>query len=551
MSKSRLVLLSLIASISLGACAGTTDSSPVNTIDNSALVKQILTHCTDLAAPELGEGSLCIDNGFRLKTDDFSFANTGLSTSADGNVTIQTLVDLFGHDAVCIPSARDSCILRPSAIQKLEEWNTALNGGRCEGLATLSTRFVLGMDSPSAYQLNATSAATLQNDNPELNSEIVYWWATQFLDEVRDRTAASRTMSPLEIVDDLIQGLAHSVGYTVGIYNGSSGHSVTPFAVTHRGDEFVIHIYDNNRPGKRFEILVHSKTNTWRYPNAFLGVDGTYKEWSGGTGTLELTAMSSRKGPFQCTFCTAPIEDATNVITVASRENSAAGYVHITTNNGELRVTPTEIVNSITGATYAVSKGRGGGLITVTLPRSIQNFDVRMMRASSEIPAADVVVSLRRPDGASLQVAGNLAHDVLFADNTSQPLLSVHNDATVVQSPNQNNVRISISAGSRISRRTLNASEALTVRSIANNSIEVAIKGANGGRTPFTRIALAPESPTTELTIAISDEGQVSLLPSRIDAVRVTVPTQQNFTPGKARQTTTTTVPSIEISEPD
>lgn len=551
MRKSQLVLLSLIASVSLGACARTTESSPVSTIDNSVLVKQILSHCTDLAAPELGEGSLCIDNGFRLKTDDFSFANTGLSTSADGNVTIQTLVDLFGHDAVCIPSEKDLCILRPTAIQKLEEWNTALNGGRCEGLATLSTRFVLGMDSPSRYQMGATSTALLKNDNPELNAEIVYWWATQFLQEVRNRTLASRSMSPLEIVNDLIQGLAHSVGYTVGIYHGSSGHSVTPFAVTHRGDEFIIHIYDNNRPSERFEISVNSRTNTWRYPKADLNLDGTYEEWSGGVGTLELTAMSSRKGPFRCFFCSTSAASTSSVITVASRDVSAAGYVYITTDKGELRVTPTNIVNSIAGATYAVGKGKSGGLITVTLPRSIQDFEVRMMRASSEIPAADVVVGLQRPDGASLQVTGNLAHDVLLADKPSQPLLTVQNDATVVQSPTQNNAQISLSAGSRISRRTLNAGEALTVRSISGNSIEVAVKGANGGRTPFTKIALATESPTTEVNIAIGDNGQISLVPSRIDAVRVTVPTPQNFTPGQARQTTTTTVPSIEISEPD
>jgi len=150
-----------------------------------------------------------------------------------------------------------------------------------------------------------------------------------------------------------------------------------------------------------------------------------------------------------------------------------------------------------------------------------------------------------------LQVTGNLAHDVLLTNNSSQPLLTVRNDATMVQSPQQNNARISLSAGSRISRRTLNAGEIMTVRSIAGNSIEVAIKGANGGRTPFTKIALAPKSPTTEVNIAIGDNGQISLNPSRVDAVRVSVPTPQNFTPGKARQTTTTTIPSIEISEPD
>ena len=551
MRKSWLTLLSLLFVVSLGACNNSPTSSPVSTVDNSALVKQILTHCTDLAAPELGEGNLCIDNGFRMQADDFSFANTGLSTSADGNVTVQTLVNLFGHDAVCIPSDKDSCILRPTAIQKLEEWNTALSGGRCEGLATLSARFNLGMDSPSAYDPGATTAAQLNFENPRLNSEIVYWWATQFLQEVRARASASRMLSPLQIVDDLIQGLAHSVGYTVGIYSGPSGHSVTPFAVTHRGDDFIIHIYDNNHPGKRFEISVNSLTNTWKYPNAFLNVDGSFETWSGGIGTLELTALSSRQGPFQCEFCTSPLANSSNIITISSRDGNAAGYVYISTEEGELRSTPTNISNSIPGATYNVSKGNRGGLITISLPPSVGDFDVRMMRATLEIPAADVLVGMRRPDGASLQVTGNLAHDVVNTDQPSAPLLSIHDGATIVQAPRQNTTRISLSAGSRITRRTLNAGESMTVRPISGNSIEVAIKGSRGGRTPFTKIALAADEPTTELTIAIGDNGRVSLLPSRVEPVRVTTPTAQNFTPGKVRQTTTTTIPSIEISKPD
>ena len=551
MRKSWLALLSLLFVVSLGACTDTPTATPADSVDNASLVNEILTHCTDLAAPELGDGTLCIDNGFRLKSDDFSFANWGLSTSADGNVTVQTLVDLFGHDAVCVPSDKDSCILRPSAIQKLEEWNTALNGGRCEGLATLSTRFSLGMDSPSTYQSNAKSTAELRSDNPQLNASIVYWWATQFLNEVSDRTSASRTTSPLEIVNDLIQGLAHSVGYTVGMYNGPSGHSVTPFAVTRRGEDFVIHVYDNNIPGKRLEIFVNATSNTWRYPNAFHQLDGNSDDWSGGTGSLELTAMASRKGPFLCDFCTTPLTNAPNVITIASRDISSAGYVHIATDKGELRATPTNIVSSIVGATYSVGKGNSGGLLTISLPQSIQDFEVRMMRASEDVPASNVIVGLRRPDGANLQVSGDLAHDVVYAKNPTAPLLTVHADNTVVQSPSHNTSRISLSAGSRISRRTLRAGESMTVRSISGHSIEVALKGATGGRTPFTKIAVAPDESTTELTIAINENGRVTLLPSRVEPVRVTSPTRHNFAPGKARQTTTTTIPSIEISEPD
>jgi hypothetical protein len=551
MRRSRLALVALSLVLAGSACSATSTTTAPSVPDTSALVKQILSHCTDLAAPELGEGVLCIDNGFRIKSDDFSFKNWGRSLSADGNVTAQTLIDLFGHDSVCVAGPKDTCILRPAAIQKLEEWNTALNGGRCEGLAALSTRFLLRMDSPSTFQKNASSVSALSQDNAKLNSTVVYWWATQFLNEVTDHAATSRGLSPLRLVDDLIQGIAHSVGHTVGIYNGPSGHSLTPFAVTQRGDDFVIHVYDNNHPGERFELFVNSRTNQWRYPRAFRNVDGSFNTWSGGTGTLELTAMSTRKGPFQCSFCNSSLARSAHVITLASRDIRASGFIEVTTESGILRTSPTDIDNSIDGAMVSIGKGSGGGLVTISLPATVQNFDVRLVRASQDVPAADVVLGLRRSDGASIQVTGNLAHDVLSNKSRSTALISVTSDETSVRAPKENVARLSLSAGSRISRRVLNAGETLTVKPISQNSIEVSVKGANGSRTPFVPIDLTSQSTTTELNVSLDDTGKLTLLPSRVAPIRVSAATPRNFSPGKANQTTTTTVPTIEISEPD
>jgi len=551
MRRSRLALVALSLVFAGSACSATSTTTAPSVPDTSALVKQILSHCTDLAAPELGEGVLCIDNGFRIKSDDFSFKNWGRSLSADGNVTAQTLIDLFGHDSVCVAGPKDTCILRPAAIQKLEEWNTALNGGRCEGLAALSTRFLLRMDSPSTFQKNASSVSALSQDNAKLNSTVVYWWATQFLNEVTDHAATSRGLSPLRLVDDLIQGIAHSVGHTVGIYNGPSGHSLTPFAVTQRGDDFVIHVYDNNHPGERFELFVNSRTNQWRYPRAFRNVDGSFNTWSGGTGTLELTAMSTRKGPFQCSFCNSSLARSAHVITLASRDIRASGFIEVTTESGILRTSPTDIDNSIDEAMVSIGKGSGGGLITISLPATVQNFDVRLVRASQDVPAADVVLGLRRSDGASIQVTGNLAHDVLSNKSRSTALISVTSDETSVRAPKENVARLSLSAGSRISRRVLNAGETLTVKPISQNSIEVSVKGANGSRTPFVPIDLTSQSTTTELNVSLDDTGKLTLLPSRVAPIRVSAATPRNFSPGKANQTTTTTVPTIEISEPD
>ena len=551
MRPSRLASLALSLAIASSACGSSSTVPTPAEPDTSALVKQILSHCTDLAAPELGEGELCIDNGFRVQSDDFSFKNWGRSLSAEGNVTAQTLIDLFGHDAVCVAGPKDTCVLRPTAIQKLEEWNTALNGGRCEGLAALSTRFLLRMDSPSTFQANAASVSALSQDNKKLNSSVVYWWATQFLNEVTDHAATSRGLSPLRLVDDLIQGIAHSVGYTVGIYNGSLGHSLTPFAVTRRGDDFVVHVYDNNHPGERFELFVNSKTNQWRYPNAFRNVDGSFKTWAGGTGTLELTAMSARKGPFQCSFCNSSVSRSPHVITLASRDVRASGFIEITTADGVLRTSPNAVENSISGATISIGKGSGGGLITVTLPSTLQQFDVRLTRRSQDVPAANVVLGLRRSDGASIQVTGNLAHEVLGEKDRSSSLISVTSEETAVRAPIENVARLSLSAGSRISRRVLNAGETLTVKPITNNSIEVSVKGTNGARTPFASIPLVVKSSTTELTVSLDDNGQLAFLPSRIEPIRVSGAAKPNFSPGALNQTTTTAVPSIEISEPD
>jgi hypothetical protein len=551
MRRSRLALIALSLVFAGSACSDTSTATSPTKPDTKALVKQILSHCTDLAAPEFGEGVLCIDNGFRMKSDDFSFKNWGRSLSAEGNVTAQTLIDLFGHDSVCVAGPQDTCVLRPTAIQKLEEWNTALNGGRCEGLAALSTRFLLRMDSPSTFQTNVTSVSALRQDNKKLNSSVVYWWATQFLNEVTDHAATSRGLSPLRLVDDLIQGIAHSVGYTVGIYNGPSGHSLTPFAVTQRGEDFVIHVYDNNLPGERFELLVNSRTNKWRYPNAFRDVDGSFNTWSGGTGTLELTAMSTRKGPFQCSFCNQSLTNSPHVITLASRDNRAAGFIEINTDEGVLRTSPTAIENSIPGANVSVGKGSGGGLVTISLPTALKNFDVRLVRVSQDVPAADVVLGLRRSDGASIQVTGNLAHDVLSKKNRSAALISVTTDETAVRAPIENIARLSLSAGSQISRRVLNAGETLAAKPISANSIEVSVKGADGSKTPFVPISLTTQTATTELIVSLDDTGQLTFLPSRIAPIQVNAQQARNFTAGKAAPTTSTTIPSIEISEPD
>ena len=545
------VSLSLIF---LSACSTFSAKSPTNTSSTAALVSQIASHCTDLDAPELGEGKMCIDNGFRINADDFSFSNWGRSTEADANVTIQTLIDLFGHSAVCIDGPSSECVMRPQTVQKLEEWNNALAGGRCEGLATLSTRFLLKLDDPTTFKPDATRVADLQRGNQLLDSAIVYWWATQFLTEVSDRAATSRTKSPLQLVDDLIQGLANGVGYTVGLYFGSSGHAVTPFAVTYRGNDFIIHVYDNNFPGARKEIVVNGTTNAWTYSAARAQPDGSSVDWTGATGTLELTPMSSRKGPFECVFCSTSPTVTDTVLTIASRDSAAAGYTFITTRDGQrIEASPDSVINTITGSTYDISKGLGGGLVTIHIPNTVTDFDVEVRRGSSVIPAADVVVAIQRPQAANIQISGDLAHTVVGSSSASTTLIAVRSDSTSVSAPSENSARLSIASGSQLSRTELPRGHTLLIRQIEDNAIEVAIKGENGSEISTTSLSALGDNPATEVTLAINELGAIVATTSEVEPVPVRVPSAINFTPGKKKPvspTTTSDPASIEIALP-
>ena len=544
----------IIASVFLSACATFSAKPPSTNSTVESLVTQIASHCTDLDAPELGEGKMCVDNGFRIKADDFSFSNWGRSTEADANVTIQTLIDLFGHSAVCVDGLSTECVMRPTTVQKLVEWNNALSGGRCEGLATLSTRFLLKLDNPTTFNSDATQVADLQRGNQILESAIVYWWATQFLSEVSDRATTSRTKSPLQLVDDLIQGLANGVGYTVGLYFGSSGHAVTPFAVTRRGKDFIIHVYDNNFPGVRKEIVVNGTTNSWTYSAARAQPDGSNIDWTGAMGKLELTPMSSRKGPFKCSFCSTSTTATDTVLTIASRDPAAAGYTFITTRDGQrIEASSDGVINTIVGSTYSVSKGLGGGLVTIHIPNTVTDFDVEMRRGSSVIPAADVVVAIQRPLAANIQVSGDLAHTVVGSPSKSTTLIAVRSDSTSVSAPSENSARLSIASGGQLSRTELPRGHTLLIHQIEDNAIEVAIKGENGTEITSTSLNASENSAATEVTLAINELGAIVVTTTDVEPVPVRVPGTINFTPGKkkpASPTTTTDSASIEVALP-
>lgn len=542
-----IVLVAVLASCTNGASAP--DSG------NEALAATVRSHCTDVNAPELGEGTLCIDNGFRMKSDDFSFKNWGRSQRADANVTVQTLVDLFGHSSICMPGETDECILRPTTVQKLEQWNNALSGGRCEGLATLSNRMFLRYDSPSDFSQQAQRVADINRDSATLSQSSVYWWATQFLPEVVDRAAQSRTLSPLALVDNLIQGLANGLGYTMGLYYGSTGHTVTPFAVTQRNNTFVVHVYDNNFPGERREIIVDAVRNSWTYNNAVVGLDGSGITWSGSQGTLELVPMSARQGPFTCSFCLTNAEDSRTTLSIASRDPQAAGYLYIRTRDGKsLDVTPEAIVNSIPNATFEIGKGRQSGVTSISIPAEAGDYDVFVRRQSDVIPAGDVIVNIQRMNSASIQVSGNLATSVIGEELAEVALLQVRETTTEVHSPQTSNARVSVAIGNTLSKTNLERDSSMVVHRMTSQSIEISLKGNDNKEIDRSTLTATSTDPSTEVTLALDPNRKIVMQAAQVSPVPVQPQTARSFTVRKVAPTTSTTAAppnSIVISEPD
>ena len=545
--RSRLAVFLVVASVFASSCSPNGSTEPPASEPVLTLAARVSAKCGSLKVPRLGPGTLCVDTQFRPKRDDFSFENFGRTPRADENVTTQTLIDLFGYDTVCIPGSPRECVMRPPAVQLLERWNTALAGGRCEGLAILSTRFFLSQEHPQNYATSATNTADLTQYNRALSESVVYWWATQFLEEVAQAGDNSRRKSPLLLVDELIDGLARSSGYTLAMYSGNNGHSVTPFAVTKRDNDFVIHVYDNNFPGKRREILVNAVTNSWLYLGATESIDGTPLDWTGSTGSLELTKMSERTGPFTCPFCTVMTDESPTVVTLASRDPQNAGYLHIDTSAGTFEVTPQKVTNSIKGATWSVSKGNKG-MIRVEIPASASKLSVSVNRESNQSTTGDVVLGVERGGFARLQVTGNLA----VADPSSEPVPiveSTRKDMKVL-APDSTRISVSVARRGTLATHSLDPNHEIVFSRVDNNSISVGVKGTTGESS--VSLPTSPVDTSERVRIVIAQSGSLALETTRPTAVTSRRQRSVSFstTPRPAPHTTTT-VPTIEVSEPD
>jgi hypothetical protein len=380
------------------------------------------------------DGEMCVHDGFEVLRDGFSFANWNDVEQPHSVVNTTLLVSMFGHSLVCRPSAVDVCTPTPRAQHVIREWNAALIGGRCEGMATLSERMFMSLSRPRDFDDVVIHPTDLRRGNKTLESEITYWWATQFVDEVVQIARESRSKRPSQLVAELIQGLRTTAGYTLGIYDKGMGHAVTPFAVSTTDDGWRIHIYDNNYPGVENHIDVLSSTERWVYSpvstqdtqqsNGFISIH----QWSGSTGSIELTPMHARSGPFACGTCkdsgTSSEDNSGYVLSLIPLSRHAEIGVEITTPDGRVSTLHSEpFEDDSLGIT--VTKSKDGTMAAVTqirIPSSVEEFDVRVQASSLTAFPPPVLLSLSHPHVASVQINGFIAQ----RDNAGSSLITVN-----------------------------------------------------------------------------------------------------------------------------
>ncbi len=350
--------LTIVFMLGLVSCGPDEAAAPVDE-ESTPLVDVVPTEAAqpEISTPAAGGENLVSDLGFRPEQNGFSFPNYGDENGVQ-NLTSGEVQRMFG-DQVCARMDGDQCVLTPPGSQWMEQTNSAMSGGHCEGMASLSLLLYSGQLSTDLFG-SASNAFGLQLDDEKLQREIAYWWATQ---EVAPTQADVITGTPSDILDVLKGMKPGGETYTIGIYkrDGSGGHAITPFAVEDQGGGlFDVLVYDNNYPNETRRLKIDTNQNTWQYEASINpDVEPDLYEGDSETQTLDLTPTSARLPQQSCPFCSEnPTAKAGNGLAqTAQRFNEiyldGEGHLLITDDsNNRLGFADGKLVNEIPGASY-------------------------------------------------------------------------------------------------------------------------------------------------------------------------------------------------------
>ncbi|MGB5961762.1 MAG: hypothetical protein WBG73_13930 [Coleofasciculaceae cyanobacterium] len=311
--------------------------------------------------------------GFDLKSHGFSFENYGdtepnlqlplyiKNSPTPTNLTSEDVKRMFG-DQVCGSNADGECTLTPPYQKWMEEHNTSMNGGHCDGMAALSL-LLYGDIKGKRSEFGGQNAYALKiTENQKLQREIAYWFSTQNTQPTRNSVLKITPMDVITKLKESFQAVKEGKAselYTMSIYSREmkGGHAITPYAVKDLGDEqYEILVYDSNIPEKPQAVKVDGNTNTWKYDiwediEYDLGGGSTlpipknlYKgiyEGDAQTKTLRLkNAIKRLVTPQECDFC---LNDQNTALKTTGQKSNQIKYNQIwKEGEGELLITDSQ-----------------------------------------------------------------------------------------------------------------------------------------------------------------------------------------------------------------
>lgn len=405
-------------------------------------------------AQELGASTkelLGSDQKFRSANDGFAFANYAGEPTND-RIDASTMAALFGSSAVCVDPNSGTCVILPGAQAVADQLNAAMATGRCEGLSVLSQRFYDSLDSrPNG------AAATIQLSQPSVAKQIGYWWATQVAPTVAENTQKYRKLAPSELSAQLVTGLKNKVGYTMGMYSAAGGHSVTPIAVTKDGNLRNIYVYDNNYPNEIRKVVINTANESWTYRGAGVTPSAADPAWTGtGAGTLDLTEMAVRKGPFNVSLGgTRGIKGSTYSVIATQKGNSnVSSGVKITSQFGSVDTRDPKSVAQSKFAVHNFVGGAGQGAVAY-VPMTYADSRPLHFTAVGDRTKGPFTVSVNRTGVAGIVYTSTAYFDISVQSSGSSTtmtgqMLSADGTAQVLITNGPQSATITLSAGQQI-----------------------------------------------------------------------------------------------------
>ncbi|MBK9261653.1 MAG: hypothetical protein IPM54_17840 [Polyangiaceae bacterium] len=280
--------------------AGCSDEVPYG----SSLADCEATDPFPLQAGETIEADSC----YRFARDTFSFPNyvggpmLGPKEMAEvfGTGVCSKHLDTCSPDDEMAGYCTAGCILTPQARRHMDEYNSAMNGGHCDGLSAMSQLIHTGYVDAQTF---GSSSAHGLSETDGLRREIARWWTTQVPVQQRGASQDKTPGDALKYLDSIWNSDGMATLWIHYITDGhTAAHAITPYAITHdESGTRRIYVYDSNDPTGVHFVEIDQAEKIWSYQltnGLFAGTDHSPK----GFTEMRFVADADRTDRY-CWFC--------------------------------------------------------------------------------------------------------------------------------------------------------------------------------------------------------------------------------------------------------